>query len=389
MHDTTTPLTHGAAPRALVTGHALPAWTVTLAQGALWLQVVQLLLFDWLPPTLRLGLAGLAALLATIGAVRVSVVRADLARLWWPALLTIAGWAASALVTEGSSDPSAMIQLLSFYGWAILFLGAGDRIPLDRLFAMTAVAVLVGLVIALTRAPVDIGGVTRPGFFGGGPHAAAMGLAGLVMALMVMKPAGRGFGIAYWVVLLLGLGLVLAYRSRTALLALLVFIALFGAWYLLRRRDALSVVAGGILGIAGSALLFLQILGGDINQISSGRLANYSERLDVFASRPLGERMFGQGAGSDLLVTDQWWWAAKVSHNDVLTALLERGWFGLVLFLATLLLLWNRTAGPGRAALMGLVVMMLLNGVATRPLAFVFVLLAMAVGTASGRSRLQ
>lgn len=62
-----------------------------------------------------------------------------------------------------------------------------------------------------------------------------------------------------------------------------------------------------------------------INQVSSGRLDMYSAKIEQLSNNSLLSWMIGNGAGSDLIYTDIWWWAAKGAHNDFLTFIVEGG----------------------------------------------------------------
>lgn len=65
---------------------------------------------------------------------------------------------------------------------------------------------------------------------------------------------------------------------------------------------------------------------------SSGRLSVYLERFNFISSRGFFENLFGTGAGSDLMLSDTWWWEEKGSHNDYLTIIIEQGFLFLLLF---------------------------------------------------------
>jgi hypothetical protein len=73
---------------------------------------------------------------------------------------------------------------------------------------------------------------------------------------------------------------------------------------------------------------FLLILTTDIDNFdhfTSGRLSMYSEKIDQLSRNTLFAWFFGNGAGSDLITTDIWWWAAKGAHSDLITMLVEGG----------------------------------------------------------------
>ena len=71
----------------------------------------------------------------------------------------------------------------------------------------------------------------------------------------------------------------------------------------------------------------------DYDMFSSGRLSMYAFKFHDISQRTFIEILFGKGVGSDLVVTDIWWWDAKGSHNDYLTIFVENGLIYLVSFI--------------------------------------------------------
>ena len=63
---------------------------------------------------------------------------------------------------------------------------------------------------------------------------------------------------------------------------------------------------------------------------SSGRLEQYTERLSSLEQRDIIGQLLGNGPGSDVTFSRQWWWEAKGSHNDFLQHIREDGVIGLL-----------------------------------------------------------
>lgn len=63
----------------------------------------------------------------------------------------------------------------------------------------------------------------------------------------------------------------------------------------------------------------------NLDHFTSGRLSMYAEKVDQLSRNSLFSWFFGNGAGSDLIATDVWWWAVKGAHSDFITMLVEGG----------------------------------------------------------------
>ena len=59
----------------------------------------------------------------------------------------------------------------------------------------------------------------------------------------------------------------------------------------------------------------------------------YGEKIDQLAGYNFFEWLFGKGSGSDLIITEIWWWEKKGAHSDVITFLIENGIIYLLLFI--------------------------------------------------------
>lgn len=61
------------------------------------------------------------------------------------------------------------------------------------------------------------------------------------------------------------------------------------------------------------------------DNFTSGRISMYGEKLDQLSNNTFFNWLIGNGAGSDLIMTDFWWWGAKGAHSDFITFLVEGG----------------------------------------------------------------
>lgn len=126
-----------------------------------------------------------------------------------------------------------------------------------------------------------------------------------------------------------------------------------------------------------------------VNALSSGRLSMYEFKYYQLMDNSLISWLIGNGAGSDLVETDFWWWEAKGAHSDVITFLVEGG---IVFFIAFIFMLKNLSLlvpdDSGRSIVLALFVTSLFsNGFFVRPLALYFVLFSIALLYAKEDSR--
>ena len=71
--------------------------------------------------------------------------------------------------------------------------------------------------------------------------------------------------------------------------------------------------------------------------LTSGRLSMYDEKFSLIKNFTITEFLIGKGYGSDLIFTEEWWWAALGSHNDFISLFFENGLLFLFLFMITLI----------------------------------------------------
>tara|TARA_R110001592_G_scaffold148193_1_gene372973 strand:- start:4420 stop:4857 length:438 start_codon:yes stop_codon:yes gene_type:complete len=106
------------------------------------------------------------------------------------------------------------------------------------------------------------------------------------------------------------------------------------------------------------------------DNFTSGRISMYSEKLDQLSNNTFFNWLLGNGAGSDLIMTDFWWWAAKGAHSDFITFLVEGGliYFGLTSYtVIKFYKLLNRS--EGKLLLISFIFTSLIsNGYLVRPL---------------------
>jgi hypothetical protein len=127
---------------------------------------------------------------------------------------------------------------------------------------------------------------------------------------------------------------------------------LLGAFYLNRMRfnnnqGILMVVVISITLMFAFMITFIVDLR-TFDNFTSGRISMYGEKIDQLSNNTFLNWLLGNGSGSDLIMTDFWWWAAKGAHSDFITFLVEGGliYFGLTSYvLIKLYKLFNLSEG--------------------------------------------
>tara|TARA_R110002167_G_scaffold179835_2_gene379883 strand:- start:203907 stop:205064 length:1158 start_codon:yes stop_codon:yes gene_type:complete len=149
---------------------------------------------------------------------------------------------------------------------------------------------------------------------------------------------------------------------------------LLGVFYLNKIRfnsnqGLLRVVAISILLIFSFMIVFIFDFR-TFDNFTSGRISMYGVKLDQLSNNTFFNWLLGNGAGSDLIMTDFWWWAAKGAHSDFITFLVEGGliYFGLTSYtVIKFYKLLNRS--EGKLLLISFIFTSLIsNGYLVRPL---------------------
>jgi hypothetical protein len=135
-----------------------------------------------------------------------------------------------------------------------------------------------------------------------------------------------------------------------------------------------------------SILFFLFIMvyvnSDTLSSLTSGRTSMYIEKYYQIKDNSFTAWIIGNGAGSDLIETDVWWWALKGAHSDFITTLVEGGviYFGvfiLIHYKLYFVLKYSETRFIVLAiAFSGIVS----NGFFSRPLALYVVVISLVIG---------
>ena len=164
--------------------------------------------------------------------------------------------------------------------------------------------------------------------------------------------------------------LFVGYAVRTPLLLYLVFIIIA----LYTKSNFFKLLWVKLLVFLPLLILaFFLLLDIDIDNISSGRITMYGDKFEMLSGYSVIEFLFGRGYGSDLIVTEKWWYDEKGSHSDYITYVIENGILYFMLFLLLIVSIipnFRRLNLIFFSLIVGyLITSLISNGIAVRPLA--------------------
>lgn len=179
------------------------------------------------------------------------------------------------------------------------------------------------------------------------------------------------------IITLITVFILFGYKARNAELA---FILFFLSFYFFESKysNSIKIVIFYLILVFSIILIFL--LNGfyilDWNEISSGRLYSWTERINILLNYDFNTLFFGQGYGADLMKTKQWWWDEKPSHNDFLSLIFNSGLISFFLFILILFKLFIKANSFQKSLLIFIMITSLTNtGYLGRPIQFLYLIL--------------
>ncbi len=168
---------------------------------------------------------------------------------------------------------------------------------------------------------------------------------------------------------------------RTTALSMIVLVAAH-SYYKYFSRDLKSRSIVKFFSLLVATLYFFVLFDwSSIDAVSSGRLSMYEFKYHQLMDNSFIAWIIGNGAGSDIVETDFWWWAAKGAHSDVLTFIVEGGIIFLSVFMFILFRIVKMINGNSiNSVIVALFITSVFsNGFFVRPLALYFVLFSIAL----------
>ena len=209
-----------------------------------------------------------------------------------------------------------------------------------------AIATACLLVLGLVVLPVSMNRmeVWWPSYFGGLHTTAYMAMAVLFISYAFVLN-GR-LGVKPFIVIssLILFCIFFGWGVRTAASAIVLLI-LFVYLRKVKLGNAPLLLLSFPLMILAVIFLLVFVVGTDeFDYLTSGRISMYQDKFKQLAGNSVINWLIGNGAGSDLIETDIWWWAAKGAHSDLLTFLVEGGLSYLLVTLAVMVKIYQLLA---------------------------------------------
>lgn len=127
------------------------------------------------------------------------------------------------------------------------------------------------------------------------------------------------------------------YNVRTALIMYLIYILMM----LFLISNFFKILIFKILVFTPLIVIMIIFIKSEVDwvEISSGRTAMYTEKINQISGFNFFDWIFGQGSGADLIKTKVWWWDKKGAHSDIITIFIENGILYVALFFSIFYLL--------------------------------------------------
>jgi O-antigen ligase len=294
---------------------------------------------------------------------------------------------------------SSLVELAQFavpMYVAVLMLAYGDRMPVRLLYYLAVGTGLFALAYGLTQptyyhAGTEVNLDLVPGRFApfhDNPHSTGYVLFACVIIVHQLMLSGLVRRIEAWCVMAFLFAVLVQFLSTQVIFSTIAYFLFHGLLVSGARVGSKLLV---MLALAGGLALTL-VLKEETNleirgesrinaeDLGSGRLGTWMDRLEMIERRDGAALIFGTGPGTDLFSSRTWRSKQTTSHQTFLTVTIEYGLLGLFLmvgFYGTL------AAGLGRPvlALLGAIGVTCLvgNGVPLRPMPAILLWMALGV----------
>jgi len=318
------------------------------------------LAFNLLPDGPRVALAAVLFLGQTAMAVVSLGVRPDPWRLRVFFLVTAVAfcWLVAYLMLRQELHPTEILRSLGPIYFGLWIMGYYDRLPVRLTWLLAGFGCLFALAWGLSMPAYHHGaeafqlGAAMPRFqplHGGwqNPHSSAYLILLCVILVHLALVAGLVRGRVAWPLIGAGMAYVVGSFSTQVLVSAIVY---FGVHGLLSRRVRRITKWGfGVLVVllAVGVIFENEIRKADIRadirfnaeELGSGRLGTWIDRVELIAARDLGTFLLGSGVGSDEMSSRTWRQKETTSHNTFLTIFIEAGAVGFAAYLSAFIVL--------------------------------------------------
>ena len=330
-----------------------PALKAFLAAGA-FLLVVYALSFNFLADATRLRLAGLVAVLLFVSGAALILTgeRGGAQALLLTGYALIFGFALlGSIVGLHPFHPVNMFRATFPLLFAAGLVCRPSVVP-PRATALAAAAVVIGgVAISFSHGTAFLADAQRLTPFTGGAldgiHSSAYVLA---LSMIILNELRRQRYLSRRAMVSLGLIALAGMAEFKVASAFVLLVVYFGTRIFLdSRRVAIRMLV--LVLLASTVAVGYQVRVHEketavygsrattVDNLSSGRISAWSDRIRQVDSRNVGLLLLGSGVGSDEAAVAVWNGAVKDSHSDVLTLFLEEGLLGLAAYLVLLVVI--------------------------------------------------
>ncbi|WP_416899846.1 MAG: hypothetical protein ACMVY4_09110 [Minwuia sp.] len=317
-------------------------------------------------------------------------------------------WLVSHLILQHRIDFPQMLRYLGPIYLGILVFGHFDKFP-PRLMAWGACAAVFWVMIwsatqpfylhsndAVFDDPVPgwwaalVGNGRLAPYHGGpeNPHSSGY----MTLAFMLVIHQAWVWGVLGFRIAMSFIGMSMLYIigcfSTQVLFAAVAYYGVYGMYW--PQIPKVLKVSAGVVGLGLLVLIAIEneerkaAVRNDtdvkLEELGSGRLGTWIERVDIISYRSPAEVWLGTGIGSDNMSSVIWRLKETTSHNTYLTMIIENGVIGFLIYFGVLLMMMLRIGRHGTALFTTVFVTALIgNGLSLRPMPFMVFFLAVAM----------
>ena len=203
-----------------------------------------------------------------------------------------------------------------------------------KLIYYFSIIMFLSLVYVIIMPHEIVAGKSVLAFLVNGPHTSTYSLLIFYFLFFIFYRNDYISKYLFIVISLITVFILFGYKARNAELA---FILFFISFYFFESKYSTSLRSTIFFISSIFFIIFIFLINNfftlDWNEISSGRLYSWKERVQILSNYDFNKLFFGQGYGADMMKTRQWWWEEKASHNDFLSLIFNSGLLSFLLFI--------------------------------------------------------
>lgn len=246
-----------------------------------------------------------------------------------------------------------------------------------KLIFYFSIIIFLSLIYVIIMPHEIVAGKSVLAFLVNGPHTSTYSLLIFYFLFFIFYKNNYISKYLFIVISLITVFILFGYKARNAELA---FILFFISFYFFESRYSTSLRNTIFFMSSIFFIIFIFLINGfftlDWNEISSGRLLSWNERINILINYDFDTLFFGQGYGADIMKTKQWWWDEKPSHNDFLSLIFNSGLLSFLLFIIIFYKLFNNANSFQKSLIIFIIITSVTNtGYLGRPIQFLYLII--------------